>query len=99
MARLEVAPAEIREAGARVRAFGPNIQAVAADASRLAGAVSEPGDTATALGELARGFFQALSRLADDVEVLGGMAAMAADGYEVVDDRAIPKPGTTKGRP
>ena len=93
MGRIEVAPPEVRELGGRVRAFGPSIQGIAADASGLTGLVSEPSKTGAALDDFAVNWFQGLSRLADDVQVLGILAQLAASGYEVTDNTAMPNAG------
>lgn len=90
MGTFEAAPSEIREVGARVRAFGPSIQGAAADLSSVAGTVSEPTQTASALSHLAAEWHAGISRLADDVQIFGGLAQIAANGYETVDENTMP---------
>lgn len=91
MGRFEVAPAEVRELGVRVRSFGPTIRHIAGEASSLSCTASQPPQTGRALDELAASWSRGLSRLADDVQVLAGLAQLAANGYEVVDAKTMPE--------
>lgn len=91
MPGFEVAPEELRSVGAAIKTSSPGIDAAAAGMTGVAGTVSDPPETAAALDEMSAHWFAGLQRLADDVVVFGGLAQLAANGYEVVDAAAMPE--------
>lgn len=89
MSGFEVAPNEVRAVGAQIRAYGPSVQGTAAEIASV-NTVSEPTQTAAALGQMSASWFAGLSRLADDIQIFGGLTQLAANGYEVVDRSSMP---------
>src|SRR5918998_168895 len=91
MSGFEVAPEGLRSVGAALKTSGPGFDATAAGMSEVGGSVSDPPATAAALDEMSAHWFAGLQRLADDVVVFGGMAQLAANGYETTDQASMPE--------
>lgn len=91
MSGFEVAPEELRGVGAALKTSGPGFDAAASGISAIGGSVSDPPATAAALDEMSAHWFAGLQRLADDVVVFGGMAQLAANGYETTDHASMPE--------
>jgi hypothetical protein len=91
MSGFEVAPEELRSVGAALKTAGPGFDATAAGMAVAGGSVSDPPTTAAALDEMSAHWFAGLQRLSDDVVVFGGMAQLAANGYEVADHSSMPE--------